>query len=133
MNKSEEKIYELLKSNVLFRDEKGIYTIFPQKLLIEASGKSERTVQRAIKGLEEQRYIFCELNREVNILKIYFSLLILLLQNVLNDCHMIRLVLWKLLMYHRLNLVYIKYLLMALSLKLFILIIPLIKLEIKFM
>ena len=73
MNKSEEKIYELLKSNVLFRDEKGIYTIFPQKLLIEASGKSERTVQRAIKGLEEQRYIFCELNREVNILKIYFS------------------------------------------------------------
>ena len=37
MNKTEEKIYELLKSNVLFRDEKGIYTIFPQKLLIKAS------------------------------------------------------------------------------------------------
>ena len=73
MNKSEQKIYELLKSNVLFRDEKGIYTIFPQRLLIEASGKSERTVQRAIKGLEEQRYIFCELNREVNIMKLYFS------------------------------------------------------------
>ena len=73
MNKSEQKIYELLKSNVLFRDEKGIYTIFPQRLLIEASGKSERTVQRAIKGLEEQRYICCELNREVNIMKLYFS------------------------------------------------------------
>ena len=57
MNKSEQKIYELLKSNELYRDEKGIYTIFPQEYLIEKSGKSERTVQRALSGLEEQGFI----------------------------------------------------------------------------
>ena len=30
MNKTEKAIYELLKKSVLSRDEKGIYTIFPQ-------------------------------------------------------------------------------------------------------
>ena len=69
MNKTEEKIYELLKSNVLFRDEKGIYTIFPQKLLIKASGKSERTVQYALKKLEEQKYIVREVYKEINLVK----------------------------------------------------------------
>ena len=73
MNKTEEKIYELLKSNVLFRDEKGIYTIFPQKLLIKASGKSERTVQYALKKLEEQKYIVREVYKEINLVKFYFS------------------------------------------------------------
>ena len=73
MNKSEQKIYELLKSNVLFRDEKGIYTIFPQKLLIKASGKSERTVQYALKKLEEQKYIVREVHKEINLVKFYFS------------------------------------------------------------
>ena len=73
MNKTEEKIYELLKSNVLFHDEKGIYTIFPQKLLIKASGKSERTVQYALKKLEEQKYIVREVYKEINLVKFYFS------------------------------------------------------------
>ena len=73
MNKSEEKIYELLKSNVLFRDEKGIYTIFPQKLLIEASGKSERTVRYTLRSLEEQKYITREIHKEINLVKFYFS------------------------------------------------------------
>ena len=73
MNKSEQKIYELLKSNVLFRDEKGIYTIFPQKLLIEASGKSERTIRYILRSLEEQKYIIREVYKEINLVKFYFS------------------------------------------------------------
>lgn len=56
MNKTEKLIYEILKKALFFRDEKGIYTIFPPKLLIDASGKSERTVQRSLRGLENQRY-----------------------------------------------------------------------------
>ena len=73
MNKTEKAIYELLKKSVLFRDEKGIYTIFPQKLLIQASGKSERTVQRALEGIEKQGYIIRKLYREVNLMKFYYS------------------------------------------------------------
>ena len=73
MNKSEEKIYELLKNNELYRDEKGIYTIFPQKLLIEASGKSERTVRYTLRSLEEQKYITREIHKEINLVKFYFS------------------------------------------------------------
>ena len=73
MNKSEEKIYELLKSNVLLRDEKGVYTIFPQKLLIKASGKSERTVRYTLRSLEEQKYIIREVYQELNLVKFYFS------------------------------------------------------------
>ena len=72
MNKTEKVIYELLKKSVLFRDEKGIYTIFPQKLLIQASGKSERTVQYSLKSLEEQKYIVRIMYQEVNLMKFYF-------------------------------------------------------------
>ena len=72
MNKTEKAIYELLKKSVLFRDEKGIYTIFPQKLLIQASGKSERTVQYSLKSLEEQKYIVRIMYQEVNLMKFYF-------------------------------------------------------------
>ena len=69
MNKTEKVIYELLKKSVLFCDEKGIYTIFPQKLLIKASGKSERTVRNSLKELEEQGYIIRELHREAAVSK----------------------------------------------------------------
>ncbi len=69
---TEERIYELLKSNDLYRNEKGIYTVFPQKLLIEKSGKSESTVQRALRGLEEQGYINRELLQEENLMLYYF-------------------------------------------------------------
>ena len=72
MNKTEKAIYELLKKGVLFRDEKGIYTIFPQKLLIQASGKGESSVRRILKSLEEQGYIIRKLYREVNLMKFYF-------------------------------------------------------------
>ena len=72
MNKTEKAIYELLKKGVLFRDEKGIYTIFPQKLLIQASGKSERTIQYGLKSLENQKYIIRILYQEVNLMKFYF-------------------------------------------------------------
>ena len=72
MNKTEKAIYELLKKSVLFRDEKGIYTIFPQKLLIQASGKSERTVQYGLKSLENQKYIIRIMYQEVNLMKFYF-------------------------------------------------------------
>lgn len=72
MNKTEKVIYELLKKSVLFRDEKGIYTIFPQKLLIKASGKSERTVQYSLKSLEDQKYIVRIMYQEVNLMKFYF-------------------------------------------------------------
>ncbi|MEE3451660.1 MAG: hypothetical protein VZR27_13390, partial [Acutalibacteraceae bacterium] len=72
MNKTEKTIYELLKKGVLFRDETGIYTIFPQKLLIQASGKGESSVRRILKSLEEQGYIIRKLYREVNLMKFYF-------------------------------------------------------------
>ena len=72
MNKSEEKIYELLKSNELYRDKKGVYTVFPQKLLIDKSGKGERTVRGALKGLEEQGYIYREWLAEEHIMLFYF-------------------------------------------------------------
>ena len=72
MNKTEKSIYELLRKNVLLRDDQGVYTIFPQKLLIQASGKSERTVRYSLKNLEEKKYIIRELYREINLLKIYF-------------------------------------------------------------
>ena len=72
MNKTEKAIYELLKKGVLFRDEKGIYTIFPQKLLIQASGKGESSVRRILKSLEEQGYIIRKLYREINLMKFYF-------------------------------------------------------------
>ena len=72
MNKTEKVIYELLKKSVLFRDEKGIYTIFPQKLLIKASGKSERTIRYVLKNLEDQKYIIRIMYQEVNLMKFYF-------------------------------------------------------------
>ena len=72
MNKTEKTIYELLKNGVLFRNETGIYSIFPQKLLVQASGKSERTVQYALKGLEEQHYITRIMYQQVNMVRIYF-------------------------------------------------------------
>ena len=72
MNKTEKAIYELLKKGVLFRDEKGIYTIFPQKLLIKASGKSERTIRYVLKNLEDQKYIIRIMYQEVNLMKFYF-------------------------------------------------------------
>ena len=72
MNKTEKAIYELLKKSVLFRDEKGIYTIFPQKLLIKASGKSERTIRYVLKNLEDQKYIIRIMYQEVNLMKFYF-------------------------------------------------------------
>ena len=72
MNKTEKTIYELLKKGVLFRNETGIYSIFPQKLLVQASGKSERTIQRALSGLEEQQYITRIMHQQVNMVRIYF-------------------------------------------------------------
>ena len=72
LKKTEEQIYELLKSNELYRNEKGIYTIFPQEYLILKSGKSKRTVQYALKILEEQGYIHRELIQEENLMLYYF-------------------------------------------------------------
>ena len=69
---TEEKIYELLKSNELYRGEKGVYTIFPQKYLILKSGKSESTVQRALRVLEKQGYIHREMIQEENLMLFYF-------------------------------------------------------------
>ena len=72
LSKTEEKIYELLKSNDLYRGEKGVYTVFPQKLLIEKSGKGGSTVRRILKSLEEQEYIHREMIQEENIMLFYF-------------------------------------------------------------
>ena len=47
MNKTEKTIYELLKKGVLFRDETGIYSIFPQKLLVQESGSCHRIVDES--------------------------------------------------------------------------------------
>ena len=72
LSKTEEKIYELLKSNDLYHGEKGVYTVFPQKLLIEKSGKGGSTVRRILKSLEEQEYIHREMMQEENIMLFYF-------------------------------------------------------------
>lgn len=72
LSKTEEKIYELLKSNDLYRGEKGVYTVFPQKELIDKSGRGKRTVQYALKILEEQGYIYREMIQEENIMLYYF-------------------------------------------------------------
>ena len=72
LSKTEEKIYELLKSNELYRGEKGVYTVFPQKELIDKSGRGKRTVQYALKILEEQGYIYREMIQEENIMLYYF-------------------------------------------------------------
>ena len=72
LSKNEEKIYELLKSRELYRNEKGIFTMCPQKLLIRLSGKSERTVRDISKNLEKKGYIHRELLQEENIMLYYF-------------------------------------------------------------
>ena len=72
LSKTEETIYELLKSNELYRDEKGVYTVFPQKLLILKSGKGGSTVRRILKSLEKQGYIHREMIQEENIMLFYF-------------------------------------------------------------
>ena len=72
LSKTEEKIYELLKSNELYRSEKGVYTVFPQKLLILKSGKGGSTVRRILKSLEKQGYIHREMIQEENIMLFYF-------------------------------------------------------------
>ena len=73
MNKSEEKIYELLKNNELYRDEKGIYTIFPQEYLIEQSGCGGSTIRRILKSLEEQGFIHREWLAKEHLNLFYFS------------------------------------------------------------
>ena len=73
MNKSEQKIYELLKSNELYRDEKGIYTIFPQEYLIEQSGCGGSTIRRILKSLEEQGFIHREWLAKEHLNLFYFS------------------------------------------------------------
>ena len=72
LSKNEQKIFELLKNRELYRNEKGIFTMCPQKLLIRLSGKGERTVQYALKNLEKQGYIHRELLQEENIMLYYF-------------------------------------------------------------
>ena len=61
LSKNEEKIYELLKSRELYRNEKGIFTMCPRQLLVRLSGKSEKTIKRALTVLEEQGYILREM------------------------------------------------------------------------
>ena len=72
MKKSEQTVYELLKNSELYRDEKGIYTIFPQEYLIKRLGKDERTVRRALKSLEEQNLIRREWLANEHIMLFYF-------------------------------------------------------------
>ena len=71
MNKTETKIYELLKNNELYSNKKGIYTIYPQQFLIAKSGKSERTVRGALKCLEEHGFIIRERLPEENLMLFY--------------------------------------------------------------
>ena len=72
LSKNEQKIYELLKNRELYRNEKGIFTMCPQRLLVKLSGKNERTVQRALKGLEEQEYIRREWLAKEHLMLFYF-------------------------------------------------------------
>ena len=72
LSKTEETIYELLKSNELYRDKKGVYTVFPREYMILKSGKSEKTVKRVLTNLEEQSYIHREWIAEEHIMLYYF-------------------------------------------------------------
>ena len=72
LKSKEQKIYEILKNRELYRNEKGIFTMCPQKLLIRLSGKGERTVQYALKNLEKQGYIHREWLADEHIMLYYF-------------------------------------------------------------
>ena len=72
LKSKEQKIYEILKNRELYRNEKGIFTMCPQKLLIRLSGKGERTVQYALKNLEKQGYTHREWLADEHIMLYYF-------------------------------------------------------------
>ena len=58
LNKTEEKIYELLKEKATSHDEDGAFCVYPIHELIKHIRKGERTVKYALKKLEEHNYIF---------------------------------------------------------------------------
>ena len=72
LSKNEQKIYELLKNRELYRNEKGIFTMCPRKYLILKSGKSEKTIKRALAVLEEQGYIYREWLAKEHLMLFYF-------------------------------------------------------------
>ena len=57
MNKTEEKIYELIKAKATSCDEGGYFCVYPISELANEIKTSERTVKYALKKLEEQNYI----------------------------------------------------------------------------
>ncbi|MBQ5564153.1 MAG: hypothetical protein IIT39_12340, partial [Clostridia bacterium] len=58
LNKTEEKIYELLKEKATSHDEEGTFCVYPRKELAFDCGVNEKTVQRTLNELERQFYIF---------------------------------------------------------------------------
>ena len=82
---TQRQIYDLLQSKKeIFQDEKGIFCIYFINDLAEDCGKSKRTVQRVLRELEEEKYIFRELYRKHNTQKIYLLRPTERLQSVLN-------------------------------------------------
>ena len=57
MNKTEEKIYELIKAKATSCDEGGYFCVYPISELANEIRTSERTVMRTLQSLEEQKYI----------------------------------------------------------------------------
>ena len=58
LNKTEEKIYELLKEKATSHNEEGTFCVYPRKELAFDCGVNEKTVQRTLNELERQFYIF---------------------------------------------------------------------------
>ena len=54
LNKTEEKIYELLKEKATSHNEEGTFCVYPRKELAFDCGVNEKTVQRTLNELERQ-------------------------------------------------------------------------------
>ena len=57
MNKTELKIYGMLKQRATSKDQDGTFCIYPRKELAIDCGVNEKTVQRALNELEQNGYI----------------------------------------------------------------------------
>jgi len=72
MNKTEEKIYELIKAKATSCDEGGYFCVYPISELANEIRTSERTVMRTLQSLEEQKYILRKRQGRGQEQKIYF-------------------------------------------------------------
>ena len=77
LNKTEEKIYELLKEKATSHNEEGTFCVYPRKELAFDCGVNEKTVQRTLNELERTPEEIVEKKEDTiyNYLIRYWSLL----------------------------------------------------------